>query len=148
MSKGNSAIKVVRTALKRVQKGWRKSAWSERNPDTGIFEVCMEGALFGYCNLHETQLTPAQLKARDTVWEIIRERFSERVISRIYEDPTDEEKEKVLAEPRIPTFNDAPDTVFEEVEEIFKLALIRLETEDLMKDYLDEDELDEVQSLL
>lgn len=109
MSKGNSAVKVLRTALKRVQKGWTQHVWYRKDPETGQTFVCLEGALYGYCSLQDHQLTPAMREARDFVIEIIKERYDGRFDG-------------------IPAFNDNPKRTQEEVEEVTKLALIRAET--------------------
>lgn len=108
MSKGNSALKVLRTALKRVDKGWTKGTWSEKGGD-GTQYVCLEGALFGYCDSHRNGLglTEAQEEARKVVLKIIRERHHAY---------------------SIPSFNDAPERTKEEIQEVIKFAIIRLET--------------------
>lgn len=109
MSKGNSALKVLRTALKRVDKGWTKGVWSDKGND-GVQYVCLEGALFGYCDSHRNGLglTDAQEKAREVVLKIIRERHNQW---------------------SIPSFNDAPERTKEEIQEVIKLSIIRLETD-------------------
>lgn len=122
MSRGNNPIKVLRTALKRVQKGWTKNHWSYRD-DNGNQLVCLEGALFGYCDQDKHGLTDAQKEARDVVLQLIHERFGKRFHS-------------------IPSFNDANDTTKEDVEEVIKLAIIRLETSD--DGYLDDEDIDDL----
>lgn len=120
MSKGNSAVKVLRTALKRVQKGWTQHVWYRKDPETGQTYVCLEGALFGYCSLQEHQLTPAMREARDFVVEVIKDRYEGRFDG-------------------IPAFNDRPGRTQEEVEEVTKLALIRAETSGGDDEITDED---------
>jgi hypothetical protein len=115
MSKGNSAIKVLRTADKRIDKGWIQHEWSFRDPTTGQMFVCLEGALFGYCNATKHGLTEAQVRARDLVLEIIKERYGDAFIS-------------------IPSFNDWPERTKEEIREVIKLAIIREETEELIRE--------------
>lgn len=107
MSKAGTPIKVLRTALKRVEKGWTKDHWSYK-ADDGNYYVCLEGALFGYCDSNKHGLTDAQKDARDVVLKIINERYG------YYSD--------------IPAFNDARERTKEEVLEVVKLAIIRLET--------------------
>jgi hypothetical protein len=109
MSKANSAIKVLRTALKRVTKGWTQHVWSFTDPVTGQTFVCLEGGLFGYCDQNKHGLTDAQKQARDACLEVIKDRYQGRFWS-------------------IPTFNDEPGRTQEEVQEVIKLAIIRLET--------------------
>lgn len=112
MSKGSTPIKVLRTALKRVDKGWAQSAWVAKNDD-GNFSVCLEGALFGYCDANTHGLTDAQKKARDLVLTVIQERYKDRR-GRPFES--------------IPAFNDASERTKQEIQEVIKLAIIRLET--------------------
>lgn len=129
MSKGNSAVKVLRTALKRVQKGWTKNTWSHKNDD-GSMSVCLEGALFGYCSLTDKQKTPSMLEAEKLVKEIIAERYPKYGGKTLSGQPYVD----------IPSFNDAQERVQEEVEEVVKLALIRAETGGLEDDPEIEDE--------
>lgn len=107
MSKANSPIKVLRTALKRVQKGWTKSTWHYYNPSDGTNYVCLEGAIYGYCPEEKHNTTPEQRQAINVVREIVREEYG-------YET--------------IPTFNDAMATTKENVMEVIKLGIVRLET--------------------
>lgn len=122
MSKANSAKKVLRVALKRIQRGWTKGAWVNRDSQSGQVSVCIEGALFGYCR--EPQ-TAEQVEARDIVLEIIQERPGRSYID-------------------IPSWNDDEKRMVEEVEEIIKLAIIRAET----GGSLDENEIEEVDELI
>lgn len=118
MSKANSPIKVLRTALKRVQKAWRQGAWSEKGDD-GNYYVCLEGALYGYCNAAKTQ---AQKDAAKVCENIIFEKYGIQ---------------------GIPSWNDRPNTTQEMVEEVVKLGIIRLETGgDPEDNYLDDEEVD------
>lgn len=123
MSKANNAIKVLRTALKRVGKGWMQNQWSWRNSEEGITYVCLEGAVYGYCAAHEHVVTEAQTKAIQVLRRIIFERHGK----------TD-----------IPEFNDDPTRSKEEVLEVIKLAIIRLETS-TADDDVDEELTDFVQ---
>jgi hypothetical protein len=121
MSKAKTANKVLRTALKRIQKGWTKGEWYTRDKDGNSF-VCLEGALFGFCSLELNQMTDAQLKARELVIGVINERSNYC---------------------SIPTFNDAPETELDDVIEVIKLAIIRDETGyDPEDDYLDDEEIE------
>lgn len=122
MSKANSAIKVLQTGIKRVAKGWTQGDWKCQGPD-GKWYVCMEGALFGYCSADVHGLTAAQDEARDVCLQIIAERYPEHN--------------------SIPGFNDDPERTKDEVLEVMKLALIRLETgggDD--ENYLDDEDVD------
>lgn len=123
MSKGNTCGKVLRTALGRVQKGWVQNTWVYHDPVTGKTYVCLEGALFGYCNASRYGLTKPQEEARDLLLEIIGERYG------MY---------------AIPDFNDFPGRTQEEIEESLKLAIIRDETGGGDEDYLDEEETDKL----
>ena len=126
MSKANNPIKVLRTALKRVTKGWTKSTWHKRTPD-GQNLVCLEGAVYGFCN-GKGKATDAQEIAIRTLEDIIVEQGGAlRSGGSI-----------------IPHFNDAGGTELEDVQEVIKRAIIRLETGG--DDDLDftEEELDEL----
>lgn len=123
MSKGNSAIKVLRTALSRVQKGWIQHMWVFRGPDGKVY-VCLEGAMFGYCNADQHGLTDAQKKARNVVQQIIDERYPGNY--------------------NIPAFNDAQERTQDQVEEVLKLAIIRLETGGDPTDGLPDEEIDDL----
>lgn len=123
MSKANSPVKVLRTALKRIQKGWIKHNWHVRFGDESY--VCLEGALYGFCQKPQTE---AQVKAADMCRKIIKERTG------LY---------------AIPAFNDHPDRTKEEVEEVVKLAIIRFETGgDEPDDKQEEDFVEFAESLL
>jgi hypothetical protein len=125
MSKGNSPLKVLRTAHGRIQKGWTPGTWSKKGDD-GTFYVCLEGALFGYCNASKHGLTEAQVAAHDVVLQIIRERYG-------------------MGYGSIPSFNDAPGRTKEEVLEVIKLAIIRLETGEsstIVDEILEQDDFD------
>lgn len=126
MSKAKTRGKVLRAAYKRLEKGWIKRKWWYRNPQTGVTEVCLEGALFGHCNLEEHQMTPAQRGARDLVAEIIQEQFPDRRWS------------------GIPGFNDNQETTKDDVLKVVKLAIIRDETEELLDLYLDDEEIEDL----
>lgn len=107
MSKAGTPIKVLRTAMKRVDKGWIQRDWSVEI--RGQWFVCLEGALFGYCDANRHGLTDAQEAARDVVLGVINDRYS-----KLYHS--------------IPAFNDEPGRTKEEILEVIKLAIIRLET--------------------
>jgi hypothetical protein len=107
MSKADSAIKVLNTAIKRVDKGWTQNVWSFWDPVRKINFVCMEGAIYGYCDSSKHGVTPAQKEAADTCRQIIFERHG------------------VMD---IPHFNDTHGRTKDEVKEVMKLAIIRLET--------------------
>jgi len=122
MSKAGTPIKVLRTAYKRVEKGWTQGDWSTEGSD-GKYYVCLEGALFGYCNSNEHGLTDAQKGAREVVLQIIGERYGRQYHS-------------------IPAFNDSPGRTKDEVLEVIKLAIIRLETTG--EGEIDDDEFDSI----
>jgi len=126
VSKGNSAIKVLKTGLNRVHKGWTQGKWSYTDHQTGQTFVCLEGALYGYCDAGKHQLTKAQIEARDVVLGVIRDRYNGQFAT-------------------IPDFNDTPGRVQEEIEEVIKLGIIRLETggDD---DYLTDEDVDSLLS--
>lgn len=111
MSNANSAIKVLRTALKRVQKGWTQNVWMRR--EDGKTYVCLEGAVYGYCDGNKHKRTKEQIEAIDVLLNIIDERYGL---------------------PAIPKFNDTPGRTEEEIEEVLKLGIIRLETDAAMDD--------------
>ena len=107
MSKANNPIKVLKTAIKRINKGWDKGNWVYYDKKTGKASVCLEGAIYGYCTGQNA--TEAQKKAIRVVEEIIGERTGSSM-------------------PDIPSFNDAPLTTKDDILEVCKLAIIRLET--------------------
>jgi hypothetical protein len=119
MSKANSPIKVLRTALKRVQKGWTKQTWHAHS--NGVNYVCLEGAVYGYCNDGKHGATIAQSKAIKVLEDIIAERTGFHAI---------------------PAYNDAPERTQDEIEEVIKLGIIRLETGGDMDDQEFEDLLE------
>ncbi len=124
MSKANRPTKVLRTALKRIQRGWTKGSvyrgpgnhswFAKAHPTPKIPEVCLKGALHGYQGQVET---PCSIIAEKAVLEAINERFG-RVPTAI----SDGTWGTVVA------FNDDPGTTFEMVEEVIKLGLIKLES--------------------
>lgn len=117
MSKSNSGIKVLKTAHKRVTKGWIKGAWHSEMG--GKHYVCLEGAIFGFCQLRECELSDAQKEAKLVIESLLFERRGER---------------------SIPAFNDDHETTQEDVLEIIKLGIIRLESGWPDDDYISEEE--------
>ncbi len=121
MSKANRPQKVLRTALKRLQKGWTKGS-VYKGPGKTSFSgfpdqpttpsVCLLGALHGY---QGQTLTPVSIIAESAVLASINERFPR----------SDEDGLKWAS---LPQFNDHSDTTFEMVEEVTKMALIKVET--------------------
>ncbi len=112
MSNAKTPVKVLKVGLNRLHKGWAKKKWSNRNKQTGVTEVCIEGALFGY---KDATKNPACLMARDLVLQVIKEQHLGKYRS-------------------IPSFNDAPETTMEDVEKVMKTAIIRAETGGLLKE--------------
>ncbi len=125
MSKANRPTKVLRTALKRLQRGWTKgtfysgpgdgdgSVW-KKNTNTAIPKVCLLGAIHGYQGQVET---PCSIIAEKSVLEAINELF-----------PNDVHRGAGTMWSSVMNFNDHQDTTFEMVEEVVKLGLIKLET--------------------
>lgn len=73
MSKASTPIKVLRTALKRVQTRWTTGTWNDlrTNSDgTKTSFVCLEGALFGG---QRQPITDAQVKAHKMVQVVLKE---------------------------------------------------------------------------
>jgi len=117
MSYANSPAKVLRTALKRLQKRWGKGAWVG-NKETG-YKVCIEGAI---CNAnpgtsHRRNTTEPQRQALLYVEGVLRDGGKWTYI---------------------PAFNDAEETTFEDVEKVIKAAIIRAETGAPLPDHRDE----------
>lgn len=112
MSKANNPIKVLRTALKRVQKGWTKNNWYFHDGHGNSY-VCLEGAVYGYCERNKHGVTMAQDAAIRVLEDIIEERYGIK---------------------SIPEFNDRGTTTQDEVIEVIKLGIIRLETDAIMDD--------------
>ena len=54
MSKAKTVTKVLKTAYKRIEKGWTTGTWHRRDDDGNNF-VCLEGAIFGFCTEPQTQ---------------------------------------------------------------------------------------------
>lgn len=126
MSKANSPIKVLKTAIKRLDKGWTTGSWMDRDPDTGHVAVCLEGAIFGFC---EKAQTKPQEEALRTCEQIIFERWKDGEF--VFDSSTwiEAEKDHVLdGSGLVPKFNDSVAKTADEMKEICKLAIIRLET--------------------
>lgn len=113
MSNAKSPIKVLRVAYRRIQRGWTKGRWSNRNKKTGVTEICIEGAIYGFTNSNDKN--PACLMACDIVMQIINEQYPGQFLS-------------------IPDFNDDPATTQLMAENVVKTALIRAETGGLLRD--------------
>lgn len=125
MSRANNPIKVLKTALKRVNKGWMKSGWARHDPETGAVYVCLEGAVYGYCPEEKHNVTLAQQEAIMMLQNIIIERSEGKHMN-------------------IPSFNDAFETTLEDIQEVIKLGIIRFETGYDPDLELDEEEVDEL----
>lgn len=122
MSKAKTPIKVLRTALKRVQRAWSDKTWSEKGDD-GNYYVCLEGAIYGFCRQPTTQ---AQRDAHAVCLQIVKEKYGAA---------------------SIPNFNDESGRTQEQVAEVIKLGIIRLETggmDDPEGDYIDPEEVDDL----
>lgn len=134
MSKANSTLKVLKTAYHRVQTRWGKGAWNRPSVmpnESGkiVYYVCLEGAIMG----GNTQAsTVYQQEALELVGQALFDLFPERVTVGVRRGG---DKKQVI----IPNFNDARETTQDEILEAIKLAIIRVETEALMKDIPDED---------
>lgn len=121
MSKAKTAAKVLKTAIKRIATRFTQGQWCARD-DQGVWRLCMEGALF---NGASSAQTVPQAQAKKIVEEILKERG--------FKD--------------IPTFNDQQGRTADEAIEIFKLALIRIETgglDDPEDEYIDDGELEKL----
>ncbi len=116
MSNANKPAKVLRTAFRRIQKGWVQRNWSNRNKQTGVTEVCIEGAIFGYKNDSQN---PACMMAKNIVMQVINEKHKTHA------------GERYLS---IPQFNDDPRTTKVMVEDVMKTALVRAETGGLLRE--------------
>jgi hypothetical protein len=104
MSKSNSPVKVLKTALNRIQKRWGKGDWLA-GEDSG-YAMCIEGAI---CNgrPQSSTITSAQQGALELVRDVLKSKNGL---------------------PSIPGFNDNSNTSLEDVEEVLKTAIIRGET--------------------
>jgi hypothetical protein len=123
MSKANSPIKVLKTAIKRLNKGWTKATWSDYDEKSGQVSVCLEGAIFGFCENSKTQ---AQRDAIEACEQIIFERWNDGVF--MFPNESEDMKGHEVPEGIIPRFNDSVAQTADEMVEICKLAIIRLET--------------------
>ncbi len=112
MSNAKTPVKVLKVGLNRLHKGWTKMKWSQKNKQTGVTMVCIEGAIFGY---KSDTTNPACTMAKDLVLQVIKEQHPGKYMS-------------------IPSFNDAPETTMEDVEKVMKTAIIRAETGGLLKE--------------
>ena len=108
MSKAKTVTKVLKTAYKRIEKGWTTGTWHRRDDDGNNF-VCLEGAIFGFCTDPQTQ---QQRDALALVEQIIIERH-----------PVFSEYDSGAGR----NFNDTAATQ-DEMLEVVKLAIIRSET--------------------
>jgi hypothetical protein len=126
MSKGNNPIKVLKTALKRVEKGWTQGMWLWRDSNGGA-QVCLEGAIYGFCDKTKHSVTDAQLEAVNAVEAILFERTGERA-----------------GNTSLAVFNDSCETTKEDVLDVIKLAIIRLESGWPEADELEEEQVAEL----
>jgi len=123
MSRAKSPIKVLKTAYNRVEKGWIQGKWFVLIGGKAF--VCLEGAIYGYCQYGEHEVTDAMKKAIWVVQQVIYDRYDGRFAT-------------------IPGFNDFKGgggherTTQDEVLEVIKLAIIRLENEKLEEDLTEE----------
>lgn len=140
MSKAKTPAKVLKVALRRVQTRWTKGAWASKQQD-GSYAVCMEGAIFGFCNKPHTA---AQVEALQILTEVIREDISG---NQQFAEAEEEQWGFVHTERlTVPQVNDLEITTQEDVERWMKKALIRAETGgslDEDPDFTDE-EIDEL----
>lgn len=126
MSNANSSTKVLRTALKRLQRGWTKGTfysgpgdgtrafWKKEKNNQAIPQVCLRGAIHGYQGQVKTAQT---IMAEKAVLEAINEEYPKAASA-----VSDGAWETVME------FNDDSGTTFEMVEKVTKLGLIKLET--------------------
>ena len=120
MSNANRPAKVLRTALKRLQRGWTQGTFYsgpgdgdgyfwKKNKNTAIPKVCLRGAIHGY----QGQVKTAQ--------SIVAEKAVLAAINELFPNPSG-------AWVNVMAFNEHSDTTFEMVEKVTKLGLIKLET--------------------
>jgi hypothetical protein len=121
MSNAKTPAKVLRVAFRRIQRGWVQSAWSNLNKQTGVTEVCIEGAIYGFTMRNDKN--PACKMACDLILEVIKEKHQPMLFGR-----------PVGQFSSIPHFNDDPNTTQAMVEDVVKTALIRAETGGLLRD--------------
>lgn len=114
MSKAKTPVKVLKTAIKRLNKGWATGSWADYDPETKKVSVCLEGAIFGFCT---NPMTPQQQEALQACEQIIIERYPQ----------LDVKRGRYNTGP-IPRFNDSIAESVDDVVEVCKLAIIRLET--------------------
>lgn len=137
MSNANNPIKVLRTALKRVEKGWTTGRWrSEKPNEDGNYSVCLEGAVYGYCSLTDMVLrgqkpTEAQKTAIKVLEEIIAEEHPSISLRTYYPGTI------------IPGFNDAVAESKDDVLRVIKLGIIRLESGWPFEEELDQADVDD-----
>lgn len=142
MSKANSPIKVLKTAIKRLNKGWTTGEWSAYDPETDTVSVCLEGAIFGFCT---DASTPQQQEALQACEQIIFERWKDGEFDlRVGPDAAEKYKE-TGGKGIVPAFNDRAAKTADELVEICKLAIIRLETGGpIGDDEFDDEEINEL----
>lgn len=129
MSNANSTEKVLRTALKRVQKRWGQKSWGKMVPDGKggqVQMVCMEGAVTGGCNLATTD---QQKEALELMKEAANQLFGDIMF------PTADMDIKF----GLPAFNDLPEFTKEHAEQVVKLALIKSELGNLEEEEIAEE---------
>lgn len=118
MSNSNSPAKVLRVAFRRIQKGWVQGTWSNRNKQTGVTEVCIEGAVYGYTQSNTKN--PVCKMANDIILQVIQEKYKGENGFPLFGS--------------VPQFNDSRETTKAMVEDVVKTALIRAETGGLLRD--------------
>lgn len=124
MSKAKTPIKVLKTAIKRLNKGWMTGDWAKHDPNTGQTFVCLEGAIFGFCDKAQT---PQQKEALEVCEQILFERLKDGLWE-FYDKSYQEDVLKFGPQGLVPRFNDSVAKSSDELVEICKLAIIRLET--------------------
>lgn len=121
MSNAKTPAKVLRVAFRRIQKRWGQHSWSNHNKQTGVTEVCIEGAVYGFTMPNDKN--PACQMACDLILEVIQEKYKPKSIGTVFGQFQS-----------IPHFNDDENTTQAMVEDVVKTALIRAETGGLLRD--------------
>lgn len=149
MSKAKTTTKVLRTALGRVQKGWKQGGWTPdrfaaKNNKDGYedpgFGYCIVGAVTGLSGLGHTY-TDVQAEAMALIVESMEELAETRPdIARNLRHPFGLKPHDI-----IPCVNDGIGFTADDAQLVIKKALIKAETAELMAlEGMDDEEIDDL----
>lgn len=149
MSKAKTTTKVLRTALGRVQKGWKQGGWTPCSYEAQLHKEGQDGSGYGYCIVGAVSglsgvghnYTDAQAEAMALIVESMAELAENRP------DIAENLRQPVFAKPHdiIPVVNDGAGFTADDAQLVIKKALIKAETAELMAlEGMDDEEIDDL----